>query len=44
MGPKVEAAIEFVESGGPMAGIGKLEDAEAILQGNAGTVIEFETG
>src|SRR5690606_16562012 len=37
MGPKVEAAAEFVEQTGAMAGIGRLEDAAAILAGTAGT-------
>lgn len=41
MGPKVEAAIEFVEAGGAMAGIGALEDAVAILGGEAGTIIQI---
>lgn len=39
MGPKVEAACEFVEATGGVAGIGKLADAEAILAGEAGTII-----
>ena len=39
MAPKVEAAIEFVEKTGGIAGIGALTDAEAILNGGAGTVI-----
>ena len=39
MGPKVEAAIEFVEATGGIAGIGRIEDAQAILRGEAGTVI-----
>ena len=42
MGPKVEAAIEFVETGGRMAGIGRLEDAEAILNGGAGTRVSAD--
>lgn len=37
MGPKVEAACRFVESGGAMAGIGALTDAVAILAGTRGT-------
>ncbi len=37
MGPKVEAACEFVGSTGGVAGIGALEDAVAILEGRAGT-------
>lgn len=39
MGPKIEAALDFVGSGGAMAGIGRLEDALDILEGKAGTVI-----
>lgn len=39
MAPKVEAACEFVERTGALAGIGRLEDAQAILTGEAGTVI-----
>ncbi|MCG6113131.1 MAG: carbamate kinase [Paracoccus sp.] len=39
MGPKVEAACAFAEKLGGMAGIGKLQDARAILEGRAGTVI-----
>jgi len=42
MGPKVEAAIAFVESTGGIAGIGRLEDAADILQGKAGTLIVAE--
>lgn len=36
MGPKVAAASEFVIETGGMAGIGRLEDAVAILAGDAG--------
>lgn len=36
MGPKVEAACAFAASGA-IAGIGRLEDARAILSGDAGT-------
>jgi len=39
MGPKVEAAAQFVEQTGGMAGIGRLKDAHAILTGDAGTTI-----
>jgi carbamate kinase len=39
MGPKVEAACEFVEQTGTMAAIGRLDDAQAILRGEAGTLI-----
>lgn len=37
MRPKIEAALEFVRSTGKRAAIGQLEDAEAILNGAAGT-------
>ncbi|MFZ5708466.1 MAG: carbamate kinase [Pseudomonadota bacterium] len=39
MGPKVAAGLDFVAAGGRMAGIGRMEDAAAILSGTAGTVI-----
>lgn len=39
MGPKVEAACRFVEATGSTAGIGRLQDAQAMLAGTAGTVI-----
>jgi carbamate kinase len=39
MAPKVEAACEFVEETGGVAGIGRLGDAAAILAGEAGTTI-----
>lgn len=39
MAPKVEAACRFVAAGGRLAGIGRLEDAAAILAGQAGTRI-----
>ncbi|WP_421693659.1 carbamate kinase [Aestuariivirga sp.] len=39
MGPKVEAAARFVSNGGKIAGIGKLDEALAMLTGNAGTII-----
>ncbi|MBC7739326.1 MAG: carbamate kinase [Candidatus Saccharibacteria bacterium] len=37
MGPKIAAACEFVRAGGKMAGIGRLQDARAILEGRTGT-------
>jgi carbamate kinase len=37
MGPKVDAASAFVRAGGKFAGIGRLADARAILEGRAGT-------
>lgn len=39
MAPKVEAACEFVRKTGGMAAIGALQDAMALLQGEAGTMI-----
>lgn len=39
MGPKVEAAIEFVKQTGRRAAIGGLEDIEGILKGEVGTNI-----
>ena len=39
MKPKVEAACRFVESTGGMAAIGRLDDAEALVEGKAGTII-----
>lgn len=39
MGPKVEAACRFVERTGARAAIGSLEDAPAIVRGEAGTAI-----
>ena len=39
MQPKVEAACRFVEATENMAGIGKLEDAAAILSAKSGTII-----
>ena len=44
MGPKVQAAIEFVEATGGLAGIGALKDAQAILDGEAGTLVTREVG
>jgi carbamate kinase len=40
MGPKIEAALEFVDATGGIAGIGALADAAAIVAGTAGTRIE----
>ena len=39
MGPKVQAACEFVEQTGAMAGIGKLDEAMQIMRGEAGTLV-----
>jgi carbamate kinase len=43
MKPKVEAACRFVDAGGRLAGIGRLEDASAILEGLRGTLIRPAT-
>lgn len=42
MGPKITAACDFVRAGGGFAGIGKLSDARALLEGRAGTQIKPE--
>jgi carbamate kinase len=39
MGPKIEAACAFVRATGGVAAIGALQDATALLQGEAGTLI-----
>ena len=39
MGPKLQAANEFAVATGKPASIGRMEDAERILQGAAGTTI-----
>ena len=39
MGPKVEAGCNFARQTGGIAGIGALEDAPAIVQGKAGTLV-----
>lgn len=39
MAPKVEALCRFVEATGGIGGIGRLEDAAAILAGTAGTIV-----
>jgi carbamate kinase len=39
MGPKVDAACRFAEATGGMAAIGRLDDAEALLQRKAGTIV-----
>ncbi len=43
MAPKVAAACDFVRGGGRLAGIGRLEDAVAILNGTAGTLVTTQT-
>ena len=42
MGPKVEAACDFARAAGGLAGIGALEDAVAIVEGRAGTLVSTE--
>jgi carbamate kinase len=44
MGPKVEAACRFVERTGKAAAIGAIEDAEALLKGTAGTIVQHSAG
>jgi carbamate kinase len=44
MRPKVEAACRFVEETGGMAAIGRLDDAEALLERKAGTIITDDPG
>jgi carbamate kinase len=39
MGPKINAAIEFVEATGGFAAIGSLSDAPAIVRQEAGTIV-----
>jgi carbamate kinase len=39
MGPKVDAAIQFVEKTGKRAAIGSLQDIEKIVAGEAGTIV-----
>jgi len=40
MGPKIEAAVEFVENGGGKAVVCKAEDVVKAVEGRAGTMIE----
>ena len=39
MGPKVEAVCRFVELTGDLAGIGRLQDVAAMIEGEAGTIV-----
>jgi carbamate kinase len=41
MGPKVEAAVAFTSANGRIAGIGRLEDARAILERRSGTTFSL---
>lgn len=40
MGPKVEAACRFADRTGRFVGIGAIEEAEAILAGQVGTIVQ----
>jgi carbamate kinase len=42
MGPKITSACDFVRAGGKMAGIGRLQDARAIVEDRAGTRVRME--
>lgn len=42
MGPKITAACDFVRAGGTMAGIGRLQDARAVVEGRAGTQVRMD--
>lgn len=39
MAPKIASACDFVRGGGIMAGIGRLQDARAIVEGRSGTQV-----
>jgi carbamate kinase len=43
MGPKIAAACDFVRGGGTLAGIGRLQDARAIVEGRAGTQVRLDS-
>jgi carbamate kinase len=43
MAPKVEAACRFAERTGRMAGIGSIDQAQAILEGRSGTIVARST-
>jgi carbamate kinase len=42
MGPKVRAACAFVEETGGFAAIGSIAETEALLRGEAGTVVALD--
>ena len=44
MGPKIIAAGDFVRAGGKVAGIGRLQDARAIVEGRTGTRVQEGDG
>jgi carbamate kinase len=39
MGPKVDAVCRFTEATGRPAAIGRLADAQALVKGEAGTIV-----
>ncbi len=41
MGPKITSACAFVQAGGTMAGIGRLQDARGIVEDRAGTRVRM---
>lgn len=43
MGPKITAACDFVQAGGTLAGIGRLQDARAIVEGRTGTQVRLDS-
>jgi len=43
MGPKARAVCQFVDAGGHLGAIGALEDAAAMLRGDAGTIVRRAT-
>ena len=43
MGPKVRAACSFVENTGKIAAIGSIDDAVALLDGQAGTTVTADS-
>lgn len=44
MGPKVDAILDYVDSGGPMGVIAALSDLPAAVEGTAGTVVTEANG
>ncbi|MCC1482701.1 carbamate kinase [Roseibaca sp. Y0-43] len=42
MAPKIGAACDFIRAGGRIAGIGRLQDARAIVEGQAGTQVRAD--
>jgi carbamate kinase len=40
MAPKIEAACRFAERTGRIAAIGAMDEAQAILAGQAGTIVK----